>query len=142
MKKILFVITLCLADIAQAASSNWKTCAVLANEKERLACYDRLTQQGYLQRSPLTRAWDLDGLGNPDAAGVRRLEPYRANRLMVHHTTRINTQPASPTHPATAPLPYQPNELKFQFSAKSEIGNFRELELLWFRNFRIWGGFT
>ncbi|MDD2700404.1 MAG: phospholipase A [Sideroxydans sp.] len=142
MKRTLLAISLCIAATAQAAAPNWKACASLPADQERLACYDKLTGQRYEQRSPLTRAWDLDGRGNPDLAGVRRLEPYRANRVMVQHTSSINAQPMSPTHTATTPYPYQPNELKFQFSAKSEIGNFRELELLWFRDFRLWAGFT
>ncbi|MBU1213895.1 MAG: phospholipase A [Gammaproteobacteria bacterium] len=142
MLRILYAICFCLIGTAHAATPNWKTCASIGNQQERLACYDQLTGHRYNQRSALTRAWDLDGLGNPDSAGVRRLEPYRANRVMVQHTSRINVQPASPAHFAPPPYPYQPNELKFQFSAKSEIGNFRELELLWFRDFRLWAGFT
>jgi phospholipase A1 len=142
MYRFLLVLGLCVAGTAQASSPNWKACTSIQNELERLACYDKLTGQRYGQRSALTRAWDLDGLGNPDLAGVRRLEPYRANRVMVQHTSRINTQPSSPAHVSLSPYAYQPNELKFQFSAKSEIGNFRELELLWFRDFRLWAGFT
>ena len=114
-RAVLILLCACAAVSAQAAKPNWKACADKPNDSERLACYDKLTGQHYTERSALTRAWDLDGRGNPDAEGIRRLEPYRAN---------------------------QPNELKFQFSAKSEIGNFREMDLLWFRDFRIWGGFT
>jgi len=136
----------CLGTIgmAHAARPDWKTCAEKPNDTERLACYDKLTGQHYGQRSALTRAWDLDGRGNPDMGGVRRLEPYRANRVMVHHTTRINVQPSSPAtgHTVGTAYAYQPNELKFQFSAKSEIGNFREIDLAWFRDFRLWAAFT
>ena len=140
----LFLLCACAAVSAQAVKPNWKACAEKPNDAERLACYDKLTGQHYADRSALTRAWDLDGRGNPDAEGIRRLEPYRANRLLVQHTSRINNQTSSPAkqNAATAQFTYQPNELKFQFSAKSEIGNFREMDLLWFRNFRIWGGFT
>ncbi len=143
-RAVLILLCACAAVSAQAAKPNWKACADKPNDSERLACYDKLTGQHYTERSALTRAWDLDGRGNPDAEGIRRLEPYRANRLLMQHTTRINNQPASPAkqNNATAPFSYQPNELKFQFSAKSEIGNFREMDLLWFRDFRIWGGFT
>ena len=143
-RAVLILLCACAAVSAQAAKPNWKACADKPNDSERLACYDKLTGQHYTERSALTRAWDLDGRGNPDAEGIRRLEPYRANRLLMQHTTRINNQPASPAkqNNATAPFSYQPNELKFQFSAKSEIGNFREMDLLWFHDFRIWGGFT
>ncbi len=142
MKRLLLLICLCVNLSAQASSPNWKSCASKPNDQERLDCYDKLTGQHYDKRSALTRAWDLDGRGNPDAAGVRRLEPYRANRVMVHHTSHINTQPASPTHSLALPYAYESNELKFQFSAKSEIGNFRELEFFGFRDFRLWAGFT
>ncbi|MEW5904644.1 MAG: phospholipase A [Pseudomonadota bacterium] len=144
MKRLFILLFLaCTLDV-QAVSPNWRSCTEQTNDEERLACYDRLTGQHYAQRSALTRAWDLDGRGNPDPEGVRRLEPYRANRLLVRHTSRINTQPASPAagHSVTTPFPYQPNELMFQFSAKSEIGNFREIELLWFQNFRLWAAYT
>jgi len=140
----LILLCTCAAVSAQAAKPNWKACADKPNDTERLACYDELTGQHYTERSALTRAWDLDGRGNPDAEVVRRLEPYRVNRVMLHHTSHTNNQPASPAplHSATVPYAYQPNELKFQFSAKSEIGNFREIDLLWFRDFRIWAGYT
>lgn len=142
MKRALLAFSLCITIPGYAATPSWKNCASIHDGQARLACYDKLTGQRYGLRSPLTRAWDLDGLGNPDSAGVRRLEPYRANRVMIQHTSRINSQPVSPTYATTAPYAYQPNELKFQFSAKSEIGNFRELELLGFRDFRLWAGFT
>jgi phospholipase A1 len=142
MRSLLLVFSLSAIGSAQAASPNWRSCLTKPTDQERLACYDRLTGQHYEQRSALTRAWDLDGHGNPDLDGVRRLEPYHANRVMVQHTSSINAQPSSPTHAALQPYPYQPNELKFQFSAKSEIGNFRALDLLWFEDFRLWAGFT
>jgi phospholipase A1 len=145
MKRTFFLL-LCLFSTASAhaATPNWKACTEKPNDTERLACYDNLTGQHYNERSALTRAWDLDGRGNPDAQGVRRLEPYRTNQLLVHHTSRINAQPASPAplHSAPTPYSYQQNELKFQYSAKSEIGNFREMNLLGFRDFRMWAAFT
>lgn len=142
MRRAFLLCAILAAGSAQAAKPDWKECAEKTSDAARLGCYDALTGQHYLQRSALTRAWDLDGRGNPDAAGVRRLEPYRANRVLFNHTSRINLQPASPAHAAPAPLPYQQNELKFQFSAKSEIGNFRAIDLLWFQDFRLWAGFT
>ena len=35
-----------------------------------------------------------------------------------------------------------PNALKFQFSAKSEIGNYRDLHFFRFQNFRLWAAYT
>ncbi len=127
-----------------AAKPNWKECTGKLNETERLACFDRLTGKHYARRSFLTRAWDLDGQGNPDRDGVRRLEPYRSNYATLQHTNRANTQPVSsaPSHQLPFPYSYQHNELKFQFSAKSEIGSFREIDFLYFKNFRVWAGYT
>lgn len=138
-RALLLLLCAGIAGSAQAANPNWKACTKKSNDTERLACYDKLTSQHYSERSALTRAWDLDGRGNPDAEGVRRLDPYRSNLVLVQHTSRINNQPSStaPLHSTTAPYPYLSNEVKFQFSAKSEIGNFRELELLGFRDLRI-----
>lgn len=135
---------LALAHSAIAAKPNWKQCMDKVNETERLACFDQLTGRHYQGRSFLTRAWDLDGAGNPDQNGVRRLEPYRSNYTLVRHVNRANPLPASPApgHSATSSMPYQPNELKFQFSAKSEIGNFREIDLAGFHNFRLWAAYT
>ncbi|MBU1426374.1 MAG: phospholipase A [Gammaproteobacteria bacterium] len=95
-------------------------------------------------RSYLTQAWDLDGQGNPDTGGIRHLEPYRKNYMLIRHTSNINKSPTSPSpeHSALAPYPYQNTEMKFQFSAKSEAGNYRDLEFLGFKDFRLWGAFT
>ena len=80
-RAVLILLCACAAVSAQAAKPNWKACADKPNDSERLACYDKLTGQHYTERSALTRAWDLDGRGNPDAEGIRRLEPYRASRM-------------------------------------------------------------
>src|SRR5512135_3936410 len=127
-----------------AANPNWKECIDKLNEKERLACFDRITGADYAQRSSLTRAWDLDGNGNPDSQGIRRLEPHRKNYVLVHHTSSINKTPASPApqHTVSIPYNYQSTELKFQFSAKSEVGNFRDIDFLYFKNFRLWTAYT
>lgn len=133
-----------LAPAVMAAKPDWKQCTEKLNQTERLACFDQLSGRHYQQRSFLTRAWDLDGAGNPNQDGVRRLEPYRSNYALVRHVNRANPLPYSPTpaHNALLPGPYQQNELKFQFSAKSEIGNFREIELAGLRNFRLWAAYT
>lgn len=121
-----------------------EACARIANKKDRLACYDEAATIKPAPRSYLTQAWDLDGQGNPNAEGVRRLEPYRKNYVLIRDTSDINTSPSSPSpnHSPTSPYPYKNLEMKFQFSAKSEIGNYRDLDFLGFRNFRLWGAFT
>ncbi|HLP98362.1 MAG TPA: phospholipase A [Sideroxyarcus sp.] len=119
-------------------------CSGIANKTERLKCYDEAATVKPTPRSYLTRAWDLDGQGNPDADGIRRLEPYRKNYVLVRYTSNVDTMPASPSpnHSVTTAYPYKKVETKFQFSAKSEIGNYRDLEFAGFKNFRLWGAFT
>lgn len=121
-----------------------ETCSVIVNKYDRLRCYDTTATVKPPPRSYLTRAWDLDGQGNPDEDGIRRLEPYRKNYALIRYSTNINVTPASPApnHATTTPFPYQNIETKFQFSAKSEIGNYRNLDLFGFRNFRLWGAYT
>lgn len=121
-----------------------QSCSSIINKNERLDCYDEMSAIKPATRSYLTRAWDLDGHGNPDADGIRRLEPYRKNYALARYSTSINTAPSSPApdHSSLAPYPYEKIETKFQFSAKSEIGNYRDLDLMGFSNFRLWGAFT
>ncbi|MBU0620241.1 MAG: phospholipase A [Gammaproteobacteria bacterium] len=146
MRKHLAIPILCVffSSSAHAETNAMEACSGIVNRYDRLKCYDMAAILKPAPRSYLTRAWDLDGQGNPDADGIRRLEPYRKNYALIRYTTNINVTPASPSpnHAATIPFPYQNIETKFQFSAKSEIGNYRDLELLGFRNFRLWGAFT
>jgi phospholipase A1/A2 len=132
------------AGLAQAENTAMEACSGIVNKTDRLKCYDQAAAVKPPQRSYLTRAWDLDGLGNPDASGIRHLEPYRKNYLLIRHTSSINDSPGSPApgHTVQTPYPYQKEETKFQFSAKSEVGNYRDLEFLGFKNFRLWGAFT
>jgi len=133
-----------LAVPAHAENIAMEACSGIVAKNDRLRCYDEAATVKLPQRSFLTRAWDLDGLGNPDADGIRHLEPYRKNYLLIRHVSSINRSPGSPApgHTTQTPYPYQNEEMKFQFGAKSEVGNYRDLEFLGFRNFRLWGAFT
>ncbi len=144
MRGVFLCVLLAWAQIAWGASPKWKECSEQQNEAERLACYDHLSGAHYSQRSFLTRAWDLDGNGNPDNQGVRRLEPYRKNYMLFQHINHINKTPASPApqHTILLPYNYQSSELKFQFSAKSEFGSFRDTDFLALKNFRLWAAYT
>ena len=146
MRRALACTFLCayVTNPAYAEISAMDACASIANRNDRLKCYDQAATVKPPPRSYLTRAWDLDGRGNPDTSGIRHLEPYRKNYLLLRHTSSINTSPSSPApgHSVPTPYPYQNEELKFQFSAKSEIGNYRDLEFMGFKNFRLWGAFT
>lgn len=138
------LICLCFANPALAENPAMEACSGTVNKNARLKCYDEAATLKTVPRSYLTRAWDLDGQGNPDADGIRRLEPYRKNYVLARHTSNINATPSSPAsgHTVTIPYPYQKEEIKFQFSAKSEIGNYRDLDFMGFSNFRLWGAYT
>lgn len=146
MRRVLALALLCTVHALPARADNaaLEACSSIVNKNARLACYDAAATIKPAPRSYLTRAWDLDGQGNPDAGGIRRLEPYRKNYALIRYTSNIDKQPASPApnHTVTTPYPYMKVETKFQFSAKSEIGNYRDLEFLGFTNFRLWGAFT
>lgn len=142
---IVFLMTCaCLPGSVHAEIPDMEACSSIVNKQDRLRCYDQAATIKPPPRSYLTRAWDLDGQGNPDAGGIRRLEPYRKNYALVRYTSNVNRSPSSPSpnHSAPTPYPYKKLETKFQFSAKSEIGNYRDMEFLGFRNFRLWGAFT
>lgn len=141
---VLFFLCACITSFAHAENSALEACFNIVNKNDRLACYDQAATLKPPPRSYLTRAWDLDGQGNPDADGLRRLEPYRKNYALIRYTSNANKSPASPSpnHSSPTPYPYKKDETKFQFSAKSEIGNYRDLEFLGFKNFRLWGAFT
>lgn len=134
----------CCVSAARAENAAVEACSRIVNKSERLACYDAAATLKPAPRSYLTQAWDLDGQGNPNADGIRHLEPYRKNYALIRYTSNIDTMPTSPApdHSVLTPYPYMKVETKFQFSAKSEVGNYRELDFLGFNDFRIWGAFT
>lgn len=146
MRSLFVFFFLCagITSFAHAENSALEACSGIVNKNDRLSCYDQAATLKPPPRSYLTRAWDLDGQGNLDTDGLRRLEPYRKNYALIRYTSNINKSPASPSpnHSPPAPYPYKKDETKFQFSAKSEIGNYRDLEFLGFKNFRLWGAFT
>jgi phospholipase A1/A2 len=144
MRLALACALLSLSHLAHADNPALEACSKIVNRNDRLKCYDDAAAIKPVARSAMTRAWDLDGQGNPNNEGIRRLEPYRKNYVLIRYTSNINKSPSSPPpdHTVTTPYPYQKVEMKYQFSAKSEIGNYRDLEFLGFKNFRLWGAFT
>ena len=144
MRHLAAIVLVCAVSPAFAETSALEACSSIVNKNERLRCYDDAATIKPAPRSYLTRAWDLDGQGNPDADGIRRLEPYRKNYALIRYSSNINKTPTSPSpnHSVTTPYPFMKVETKFQFSAKAEIGNYRNLEFLGFHDFRLWGAFT
>jgi phospholipase A1 len=142
--RAVLLICVCFSIPVHAENAAFEACSSIVNKNDRLKCYDQAVTIKPPPRSYLTQAWDLDGQGNPDTSGIRRLEPYRKNYLLIRYTSNIDVAPSSPSpnHTVLTPYPYEKAEAKFQFSAKSEIGNYRDLEFLGFKNFRFWGAFT
>ena len=97
------------------------------------------------RRSYLTRAWNLDGRAGRNHPGrMSPLRPYRQSYLIVRASNSPNTTPHSPAagHAVTTPQSLDSAEAKFQFSFKSEIMHYHEIDWLGFRSFRLWGAYT
>ncbi len=165
---ILIPLCLALAPSAYASSDAFLLCAhqYHDNDTERLKCYDQVKIQTpdsfqednpvvnptnalpvivaapILVRSYLTRAWNLDDKNSPDESRLGRLQPYRQNYLSLTKTNNINNQPSTPSHVASASNDYSAQEMKFQLSFKADIGSQRNINLLGFKTFRMWGAYT
>ncbi|HZW25043.1 MAG TPA: phospholipase A [Gallionella sp.] len=159
-----------ILPLAHAAESDLPRCAAILNDVERLKCYDGLAsarprenppatetaaaapeatpqtagEHAHKERSWLTRAWNLDGMGRGSGSQLTPLSPYRTSYLIARKSNRPNTQPNSPApgHVTPIPLDLDSLEAKFQFSFKAEIMNYRHISLLGFDDFRLWGAYT
>lgn len=150
-----------------ATAQGVATCAVTVDDAQRLACYDRLAgrtappsgtvlpagrtpetatapaalppgQAGPAapRSSLLSKFWELD---DADKRGTFNFTGYRANYLLpVHASTRINTQPSSPTPDRNGTLDgdYDRVEAKFQLSLRTKL-----LENV-LAGGDLWGGYT
>ncbi|HCI13961.1 MAG: hypothetical protein A2063_01210 [Gallionellales bacterium GWA2_60_142] len=96
------------------------------------------------ERSWLTRAWNLDGGARGGGAQLTPLRPYRTSYLIVRASDRRNNRPTSSStgFPTVAPLDLDALETKFQFSFKAEIMNYRHIDWMGFKDFRLWGAYT
>lgn len=142
-----------LLPAAQAASNDLLQCARMADDHDRLKCYDSfnavqhesLENTATEQRSYLNRAWDLDNKDD-DLLGTKLspLRPYRVNYLIARKTTQPNFLPDSPApgHLPAAPADMDGTELKFQISQKAKILNSRSSHFLGITSFRLWGAYT
>ncbi len=79
------------------------------------------------QRDPAFDVNDLIGtfweLGEDQKRGIFELRTYRANFILpVHHSSKINVQPSSPSRgPATPLESFKPNEAKLQISLRTKL---------------------
>ncbi|WP_026330295.1 phospholipase A [Caldimonas manganoxidans] len=139
-------------------------CAAVAADRERLACYDRLAARPASAQQSTSAAW----AGGPSAAGGAEAEPaptssptglwsrfweleradkrgtfrfqtYRPNFLLpVHHTSRVNQDPSSPTRPSPGNLPdYKHLGAKLQLSIRTKL-----FEGLLLPEGDLWFGYT
>jgi phospholipase A1 len=123
-----------------AALAQLAMCAAIPEDRERLACYDGLARQagpalpdapvagatappetaGPAPHSELEERWDL----RPDLdRGLFKLQPYKPVYLMLHDTSGVNGNPASPTRVVAAgpDIELDRLEAKMQFSLKTKV---------------------
>lgn len=132
------------------ASAQEAGCQSIANNADRLACYDKTARRISPEASAsagasapeghgsaLTDRWDL----NPDnKRGVFVLSPYKPIYIMpLSFTNKVNQSPSSsaPGHTGVAPSHLDAAEAKFQFSVKTKA-----VENLFGDNGDLWLGYT
>ncbi len=153
-----------LAQAQTMPTGTLQECAAIGAAADRLACYDRLAGRalptpppaevpiGTSQVAPtgvpiaagnelkpetslLSQFWELE---DGDKRGTFNLLGYRANYVMpLHHTSRINRSPQSPTQAVVEQPNYRRVEAKFQISLRTKL----------FQDFLIdgadlWGAYT
>jgi len=97
-----------------------------------------------VERSYLTRAWNLDNKATRDQSKMGRLVPHHQSYMLLRSTNRVNDQPASPAagHATTAPYGFDALETKFQLSFKADIGSQKNINFLGLKTLRWWGAYT
>jgi phospholipase A1 len=130
-----------LATAAGAQSpTELQACAAIADDRERLACFDHLTRPERVTEgtkpapapaaqpmaTPVTAASPLEerwSIGRRDGVAVR---PHEPTYLLVGRATdRVNQRPSSPTRPAgPVDIGLEDVEAKFQLSFKFRVADF------------------
>lgn len=157
--------------LSQSAYSDndWSSCELnnSTDDVGRLKCYDQMAvsharqntsahtgdeagalppvaTKSNIERSYLTKAWNLDDMSNWDASQLNRIQPYRQTYLLVNTTSNPNRQPGSPAldHTTSSPYDIDAQEAKFQFSLKADIGIQRHFDFIGIKTFRLWAAYT
>ncbi len=122
-------------------------------DAERLKCYDdalpeevrvpRQTAQN-VERSYLTRVWNLDDENNDDDSKLGRLQPYRQNYLLLRDTNKPNVLPSSGVagHSTLLPIDSDHVEAKYLISVKADIGEQRDINFFGLKTIRLWGAYS
>lgn len=163
-----------LASAAHAGGEEFVLCAKKYpdNNAERLKCYDNAQAAATIsdlpqieddeetapaaesttttspvpvvERSYLTRAWNLDDRTNRDESKLGRLTPHRQSYLLVRKTSNVNILPASPAigHSTSIPSDLDALETKFQLSFKADIGSQKNVNFMGLKTMRVWGAYT
>ena len=91
--------------------------------------------------SYLERKWRLTSEGDWD---ISDFETYKANYLLVTHSSHVNDTPQSPNRINAEDRNLDPQDLKFQLSLKSEL--FSNIPLIrnlpYVTSSRLWGAYT
>ena len=85
--------------------------------------------------------WNL----NTDEPLGLSIQPYRLNYLLLANQTNSRNQlpsSAAPGHTVASPFDWNQNEIKFQFSIKSEMWRADGFDLAGFDKFRLWFAYT
>jgi phospholipase A1 len=158
----LLLLVAALLPATGRANEGLERCAKFEKADERLVCYDELARAtespagGPVDPSPtpshLSEAWKLGA----KYGGTRRLTDimvYRPNYVITRWTNDPNDQPSSPAVGRQTPEPqdFDPYELKFQVSLKTElisrqafehIGVTPLLGYVGIDSVRLWFGYT
>ncbi|MGZ8256502.1 MAG: phospholipase A [Gallionella sp.] len=154
MKRALCAL-LCMALSDTALCDTLPTCLEKFPQQDaaRLKCYDdalpavvRVPSYSaqHIERSYLTRVWNLDDENNDDDSKLGRLQPYRQNYLLLRDTNKPNALPSSGVagHSALLPIDSDHVEAKYLISVKADIGEQRDINLLGLKTIRLWGAYT
>lgn len=154
MKRALIAL-LCMACSDFSGAETLPTCLDKFPQQDsaRLKCYDDAAPAAvrvpsyttqHIERSYLTRVWNLDDENNDDDSKLGRLQPYRQNYLLMRDTNKPNALPSSNALAHSAPnlIDSDHVEAKYLISVKADIGEQRDINLFGLRTIRLWGAYT
>jgi phospholipase A1 len=134
-----------LGAVPALAAGTPSTCAAIADNTERLACYDDAVGRPHQEapappppdNTPFSARWELDA---EDKRGTFLIKPYRPTYILLGRITNsANRLPSSPgpDRSVTEPLDVSPVEAKYQISFKTKLW-----EGLFGRHGDLWMGYT
>ncbi len=127
------------------AAGNPSTCAAIADNTERLACYDDAVGRPHQEapappppdNTPFSARWELDA---EDKRGTFLITPYRPTYILLGRLTNsANRMPSSPgpDRSVSTPMDVSPVEAKYQISFKTKLW-----EGMFGRHGDLWMGYT